>query len=56
MEHKKHEVHIDAIVQRLECLERQGHRWKATATLALITLGSRPPHRGWKKRRDLRAQ
>ena len=39
MEHKKHEVHIDAIVQRLERLERQGRRWKATATLALMTLG-----------------
>jgi len=39
MERKKHEVHIDAIVQRLERLERQGRRWKATATLAIITLG-----------------
>ena len=39
MERRKHEAHIDAIVQRLERLERQGHRWKATATLAIITLG-----------------
>ena len=39
MERRKHEVHIDAIVQRLERLERQGHRWKATATLAIMTLG-----------------
>jgi len=39
MERRKHEVHIDAIVQRLERLERQGRRWKATATLAIITLG-----------------
>src|SRR5207247_7646559 len=28
-----------AIVQRLERLERQGRRWKATATLAIMTLG-----------------
>jgi len=41
MERRKHEVHIDAIVQRLERLEH---------------LGSRPPHQGWKKRGDLRAQ
>lgn len=39
MERRKQEVHIDAIVQRLERLERQGRRWKATATLAIITLG-----------------
>jgi len=39
MERRKHEVHIDAIVQRLECLERQGRRWKATAALAIMTLG-----------------
>ena len=39
MERRKHETHIDAIIQRLERLERQGRRWKATATLALITLG-----------------
>ena len=39
MERRKHEVHIDAIVQRLERLERQGHCWKATATLAIMTLG-----------------
>jgi hypothetical protein len=39
MERKKHEVHIDAIVQRLECLERQGRRWKAMATLAVMSLG-----------------
>jgi hypothetical protein len=39
MERRKHEAHIDAIVQRLERLERQGRRWKATATLAIITLG-----------------
>ena len=39
MEHRKHEAHIDAIVQRLERLERQGRRWKATATLAIMTLG-----------------
>ena len=35
----EHKGHIDAIVQRLERLERQGRRWKATATLAIITLG-----------------
>jgi len=39
MERRKHEAHIDAIVQRLERLERQGRCWKATATLALMTLG-----------------
>ena len=39
MERRKHEVQIDAIVRRLERLERASHRWKVVATLAAATLG-----------------
>ena len=39
MERSKHEVQIDAIVRRLEQLERASRRWKAVATLAVATLG-----------------
>jgi hypothetical protein len=30
---------LEEILQRLECLERANRRWKALATLALLTLG-----------------
>ncbi len=39
MERSKHEVQIDAIVRRLERLERASRRWQAVATLAVVTLG-----------------
>lgn len=39
MERRKHEMQIDAIVRRLERLERARHRWKVVATLATATLG-----------------
>src|SRR5712691_11807024 len=39
MERRKHEGQIDAIVRRLERLERASRRWKVVATLATATLG-----------------
>ena len=39
MEHSKHEVQIDAVVRRLERLERESRRWKVVATLATAALG-----------------
>src|SRR5262249_13662531 len=38
MEHRKPEVPIDTIEQRLERLERASRRWKAMTTLAMVTL------------------
>src|SRR5215470_9361751 len=39
MECRTPEVQLDTIIQRLQCLERESRRWKAAATLALLTLG-----------------
>ena len=39
MERRKHEVQFDAMVRRLERLERESRGWKALATLAVATLG-----------------